>query len=292
MARIRSIKPELLEDEKTGLLSHPAWRLFVSSILLADDYGNFRANPRLVAGSVFWGHQDVDIPALLRELGDTGLVRFYSVKGQRYAHICGWSEHQRVDKPGKPLCPGPEKAEPEEKRGSGEIPGERSGDSCDSRGIPGIPGLTGTGIRTEEKERDPPARDPGSPATEPDAPPHAAIGPPGAPTTDPPEVPLPPRLTFEAFDLESLMRVIQLDVRRDLGMWSPGKWAAKSFDQFFRNVAHPKRLEMVPEIKRRAERFFRSKAETVFTLERFLERWNSLAASPEKPKSTGGYPIL
>ena len=51
--RIRSIKPELLEDEKAAALSDAAWRLFVSSWLLADDYGCFRAGPRYLAALVW-----------------------------------------------------------------------------------------------------------------------------------------------------------------------------------------------------------------------------------------------
>jgi hypothetical protein len=134
MARIRSVKPELLEDEKTALLPHDTWRLFVSSLLLADDYGNLRASPLLVHGAVFWAHAGVDVARMLRELGDAGLLKFYSVNGQRYAHINGWSKHQKVDHPGKPLCPGPEKGEPEGNGGDGGHGGEqRSTDSRKSR---------------------------------------------------------------------------------------------------------------------------------------------------------------
>jgi len=38
--RIRCIKPELLEDERTAGLSHEAFRLFIGLILLSDDEGN------------------------------------------------------------------------------------------------------------------------------------------------------------------------------------------------------------------------------------------------------------
>lgn len=109
--RIRTIKPELLEDDKTAKLSHEGWRCFVSLILLADDYGNFRAHPALLDGAVFWGCGSVaGIGRLLRELGEASLVTLYEVRGQTYGHINGWSKHQRVDKPGKPRCPGPKEA--------------------------------------------------------------------------------------------------------------------------------------------------------------------------------------
>jgi hypothetical protein len=106
MARIRSIKPELLEDEKTASLSHLEWRVFVSLLLLADDYGNFRATPGRVAGAALWAHDD-DIGPVLQRLNDLELVRLYAVDGQRYGHVRGWAKHQKVDHPGKPSCPFP-----------------------------------------------------------------------------------------------------------------------------------------------------------------------------------------
>lgn len=111
VGRIRTVKPEILEDDVTAALSDGAWRLFVSLFLLADDYGNLRANPRQIAGQAFWARPDADIVAMLDELATAGLVAIYSVRGQRYAAIKGWSKHQKVDKPGKPHCPPPEEAD-------------------------------------------------------------------------------------------------------------------------------------------------------------------------------------
>ena len=107
MARIRSIKPELLEDEKTATLSHLEWRLFVSLLLLADDYGNFRATPGRVSGAALWAHLDEDVTPVMERLGAVGLIRLYVVDGQRYGHVNGWEKHQKVDHPGKPSCPSP-----------------------------------------------------------------------------------------------------------------------------------------------------------------------------------------
>jgi hypothetical protein len=111
--RIRTIKPELLEDDVVGDLSDAAWRLWVSMFVLADDYGNVRASRRALAPG---GRLDGDVMAALNELaackGDRGgLVQLYEVRGQRYASICGWSKHQKIQRPGKPRCPGPEEAE-------------------------------------------------------------------------------------------------------------------------------------------------------------------------------------
>lgn len=132
MGRIRSAKPELLDDEKAATLADDAWRLWVSSWLLADDYGNFRADAQLVQSRVFWGRPGVppDTAALLRLLGELEFFEFYSVRGQRYAHIRTWRNHQKVDHPGKPLCPGPDLSD---QGPNGSTVGERSTDSRGSR---------------------------------------------------------------------------------------------------------------------------------------------------------------
>ena len=105
--RIRTIKPEILEHAKTAALSHAAWRAFVSLWLLADDHGNLRADPRQLTGSIFWASREsVDWSDIETELAPH--VLFWEAEdGQRYAHIRGWTDHQKVDKPGKPRCPKP-----------------------------------------------------------------------------------------------------------------------------------------------------------------------------------------
>jgi uncharacterized phage protein (TIGR02220 family) len=109
--RIRSVKPELLEDEAVATLSHGAWRLFVSLFLLADDYGNARGDARYLNGAVFWGAQ-VSVDDVTRFLAELSrLVVVYDVRGQRYVSLMGWDKHQRVDHPGKPRVPGSDDAE-------------------------------------------------------------------------------------------------------------------------------------------------------------------------------------
>lgn len=112
--RIRSIKPELLEDERVAFLSHKAFRLFVGCLLLADDYGNLRWVTRWLHGQIFWA-QDMtpaEVEAAQVELIGTevgkGLLRPYEVNGQWYAHVGGWEKHQKIDHPGKPRAPSPQ----------------------------------------------------------------------------------------------------------------------------------------------------------------------------------------
>jgi hypothetical protein len=109
MRRIRTIKPELLEDEVVAGLPHLQWRLFVSLLLLADDYGNLRGRAAMIRGAALWScpEGDSQVQAALDGLMAQGLLQPYTVRGQTYLHIAGWEKHQRVDKPGKPGVPGP-----------------------------------------------------------------------------------------------------------------------------------------------------------------------------------------
>jgi hypothetical protein len=122
--RIRTIKPELLEDEKTAGLSDSASRVFIGMILLADDYGNLRAEPKYLEGQIYWSVvPETSVKVSLKSLET--LCTYYTVRGQLYAHINGWEKHQRVQHPGKPRVPGPSE------RDSGESP-EIIGESHES----------------------------------------------------------------------------------------------------------------------------------------------------------------
>lgn len=114
--RIRSIKPEWLEDELMSAASSDARVLSIALILMADDYGNGRCHKANVAGRVF--PSSCDSPeALLRTytrfeeaLREVCAMRFagvYQVGGQHYFTIRKWQEHQKVNHPGKPLVPSP-----------------------------------------------------------------------------------------------------------------------------------------------------------------------------------------
>ncbi len=113
--RIRTIKPELLEDAVTAGLSDSAFRVFIGMILLADDYGNVRAEPKYLEGQIYWSAIPETSVRLSRDSLET-LITIYTVRGQTYAHINGWSKHQRVQHPGKPRVPGIED------RDDGDIP--------------------------------------------------------------------------------------------------------------------------------------------------------------------------
>jgi hypothetical protein len=108
--RIRTIKPEVLEDAKAAGLDDHSWRLWISLWMLADDHGCFHChNERQVHGSIFWNN-DTDLEQTresIARLSRESLVTLYEVRGQRYGKITNWEKHQRVDHPGKPRVPQP-----------------------------------------------------------------------------------------------------------------------------------------------------------------------------------------
>lgn len=104
--RIRSLKPELIEDEKAAPLSDTAFRLFVSMITLADDHGNVRADVRWLQGQVWWAHPTPpNVLLALIELNKAQLIEPYGVRGGMYLHLRGWEKHQRIDNAGKNKVP-------------------------------------------------------------------------------------------------------------------------------------------------------------------------------------------
>lgn len=111
MSRIRSIKPELLEDERIASLPHGVFRLFVAVLLLADDYGNFRAEPRQLFGRGFVSVDKctpADVQTFRDQLATSGLLFLYRVRGQTYGHVVNWDKHQYIARKGAPRVPAPD----------------------------------------------------------------------------------------------------------------------------------------------------------------------------------------
>jgi hypothetical protein len=112
--RIRSIKPEILDDTKTAFLSHLEYRLFVGSWIVADDHGNLRGEPEYLRGQIVWASSESreTVARALESLVRVGLLTPYTVRGQSYFHVTTWDKHQRIDKPSKAAMPGPGQADP------------------------------------------------------------------------------------------------------------------------------------------------------------------------------------
>lgn len=99
MARIRTIKPEMAQDEDLATVSIEAQLLAVRLLNQADDEGYFNANPALIKASCFPLVDSVNIPVALRELSDIGyLVVYDAIDGKRYGHLPTFTKHQVINK--------------------------------------------------------------------------------------------------------------------------------------------------------------------------------------------------
>lgn len=109
MARIRTIKPEFPQSESMGRVSRDARLLFIMLWTLVDDHGRTRANPVMLANLLFPYDDDAKlrIPEWLMELERQDCITVYAVDRNAYLQIEKWSEHQRIDHPGKSKFPSP-----------------------------------------------------------------------------------------------------------------------------------------------------------------------------------------
>lgn len=110
-SRIRTIKPEMFEDERIGGVSRDARLLFVALITLADDEGRCRGSAAHIRGQRYAYDEDVTpsmVEGWLRELCIAGLITVYVHEGQRYAHLTKWDRHQKVDRPSASKLPAPD----------------------------------------------------------------------------------------------------------------------------------------------------------------------------------------
>lgn len=110
--RIRTIKPEILEDREAVDLTDAAWRMWVSLWTLADDHGNVRLDERYVASRVWQDTtREPEIPDLVAELVRGRRIDVYVVRAQPFGHVRNWEKHQRIDKRNAPRVPLPSDAD-------------------------------------------------------------------------------------------------------------------------------------------------------------------------------------
>jgi hypothetical protein len=106
--RIRTLKPEIWQDEALGACPRDARLLFVGLITQADDEGRFRAAPALLRASIFPYDESLTrdrVQGWLDALAGAGLVTLYTVKGERYGMFPTWTSHQKIDRPSESKLP-------------------------------------------------------------------------------------------------------------------------------------------------------------------------------------------
>lgn len=107
--RIRTLKPEWLENQRLVSCSNEARVLSAGLILLADDYGRGRSSIGYLAGQV-WPESDKGRAMATKSLDELARIRYvllYEVNCQSYYCLPGWPRHQVVKNPGKPRVPPP-----------------------------------------------------------------------------------------------------------------------------------------------------------------------------------------
>lgn len=135
MARIRTIKPDFWQHPKVTRVSRDARLFFLGLLNEADDEGRLRYSGKRLAGVIFPADDDVtgaDIDAWTGELERVGLVRRYSVEDAPLLLVCGFTEHQTINRPSISKLPSPltassraphapltEPSLPEEEQGTG-----------------------------------------------------------------------------------------------------------------------------------------------------------------------------
>jgi len=93
MARIRTIKPEFFTSEDVVVLSLGARLLYIAMWCAADREGRFMWRP-LTFKMRYFPADDLDMPALARELFDRKLIVLY---GDGFAHIPTFRKHQHIN---------------------------------------------------------------------------------------------------------------------------------------------------------------------------------------------------
>lgn len=110
MPRIRSVHPELCEDEVLASLPASAERTFVRMWPHLDDEGRAEDRPKLWKARLYPVHDDMTVEAVALDvdsLVDAGLLIRYEVDGKHYlcAKPDAWKRWQRPQRPTKSKLP-------------------------------------------------------------------------------------------------------------------------------------------------------------------------------------------
>lgn len=110
--RIRSIKPEFWRSSAISQLAIEDRLLFVGLWSYVDDNGVGKDKLSAIAADLFADDLERDAPETfarvsrgLARLSEAGRIVRYTVAGGEFLRVVNWSEHQRIDKPGKARYP-------------------------------------------------------------------------------------------------------------------------------------------------------------------------------------------
>lgn len=114
MARIRSLKPDMWQDEQLGTVTIEAQALFVGLITQADDEGRLKGGAARMRALIWPYKTALDtarVEEWLDELQSSDLLVRYENADRQYLALSGWSKHQRIDKPTPSEIPAPDDAD-------------------------------------------------------------------------------------------------------------------------------------------------------------------------------------
>lgn len=114
MARIRTIKPDFFTSLTTTQLPPTARLTFIGLWTHVDDEGRCVDEPRLIAAALWPLDDHVGASAVdghLEDLERLGLIVRYRAAGRPYLQVCGWDEHQRINRPTPSKIPPPDQAD-------------------------------------------------------------------------------------------------------------------------------------------------------------------------------------
>lgn len=97
MARARNIKPSFFHNEELGMLTPLARLLFIGLWTIADFRGNLELRPKRLRIQLL-PYDDCNVEELTINLEHSGLIKTYSVQGQRYINIVNFERHQNPHK--------------------------------------------------------------------------------------------------------------------------------------------------------------------------------------------------
>lgn len=124
MARIRTVKPDIWQDEGFGNASHSARLLFIGLITQADDDGLLNGAPRLL-WSLIYPWEDFHPERLdmwLAELEDAELIQRYEKNDRNYIALPAWDKHQKISHKTPSKLPKPPKRSRKAPEDSGKAP--------------------------------------------------------------------------------------------------------------------------------------------------------------------------
>lgn len=110
--RIRSIKPEFWRSDDIVELDIADRLLFIGIWSYVDDNGVGRDQPALIVADLFAHDMERDpsdtfarVSRGLQALENQGLINRYAAGKHKLLEVVSWSDHQRIDRPGKARYP-------------------------------------------------------------------------------------------------------------------------------------------------------------------------------------------